>query len=103
MHCLFLRVLVCHLGTLVRFLAVFLSTGAVLLRFVVLATLVMIGRFSVMVRCRLMFSRGKVMMLSRFVFGFHWHLKFLLKNEAHDVAGKVPVWFPPQTSHSLVA
>jgi hypothetical protein len=88
MHCLPLRVLVCGLGTLVCFLAVLMSAGIVLLCLVMLAALVMMRRFSMMVGRGLMFSRGKVMMRARFVLGFHWHLEFLLKNEAHDVAGQ---------------
>ena len=49
----------------------------------------MICRFSVMMRCGLMFSRGEMMMLGRFVFGFHWHLKFLLKTKPMTLRGKV--------------
>jgi len=88
MHRLFLRVLVCHLGRLVRFLAVLMSAGIVLLRLVVLATLVVMRRFSVVVRCGLMFSCRKLVVLGRFVLGFHWHLRFLLKNKVYDVAGQ---------------
>ena len=71
-----------YFGALVRFLAVFMSAGIVLLRLVVLATLVMMRRFAVMVGGGLMLSRGKVMMLARFVLGFHWHWKFLLKKRS---------------------
>jgi hypothetical protein len=88
MHHLFLRVLVSHFGRLVRFLAVLMSAGIVLLRLIVFATFVMMRRFSVVVRCGLMFSCRQLMVLSRFVLGFHWHLKFLLKNEVPDVAGQ---------------
>ena len=62
-----------YFGALVRFLAVFMSAGIVLLRLVVLTTLVMMRRFAVMVRGGFMLPRGKVMMLARFVLGFHWH------------------------------
>ncbi len=41
-----------YFGALVRFLAVFMSAGVVLLRLVVLATLVMVRRFAVMVSRR---------------------------------------------------
>jgi len=72
----------------VRFLAVLMSAGIVLLRLVVLATLVVMRRFSVVVRCGLMFSCRKLVVLGRFVLGFHWHLRFLLKNKVYDVAGQ---------------
>ena len=53
-----------YFGALVRFLAVFMSAGIVLLRLVVLTTLVMMRRFAVMVRGSFMLPRGKVMMLA---------------------------------------
>jgi hypothetical protein len=82
MRWLLLGVLVRYFRTLVRLLAVFMSARIVLLRLVVLATLVMMRRFAVMVRGGFMLSRGKVMMLARFVLGFHWHWEFLLNKRS---------------------
>jgi hypothetical protein len=94
-------VLVCHFGRLVRFLAVLVCAGIVLLRLVVLATLVVMRRFSVVVRCGLMFSCRKLMMLGRFMLGFHWHLRFLLKNKVYDVAGQNAPYRSATNFHSL--
>jgi hypothetical protein len=77
-----------HFGAFVRFLAVLLGAGRVLLRLDVLAALMMMGRLAVMVGGRLVFAGRLMMMLARFVLGFHGHREFLLKNAVRGVAGQ---------------
>jgi hypothetical protein len=72
----------------VRVLAVVLCRGSVLLRFIVIAMIVIMGSLAVVMRRRFMLRGSIVMMLAGLVLLFLCHGKILLQNEIHDVSGR---------------
>jgi hypothetical protein len=95
---LLLRVLVCDLAVPVRILAVVVGSGGVVLRFGVIAVVVVVGRLTVVMGCCLVLRCGIVMMFAGHVLLFLCHGRVLLQNEIHDVSGQSARLTPSQTS-----
>jgi hypothetical protein len=76
--------LVRDLAVAVRVLAMVVSGGRVLLRLLVVAVIVMVGRLQVVMRCRCVLRRGIVMVLAGRVLLFLGHGSFLLETTLQD-------------------
>ncbi len=80
--------LVSGLAVPIRILTMVVGRGGVLLRLVVVAMVVVMGRLVVVMGRGLVVRGGVVMMLAGNVFLFLCHVKFLLPNEVRDVSGQ---------------